>query len=928
MRTLTAGALAKITEKTGTEPIAIVEIDWGVGGSPKRYADRAIPGIHGRILQLGQLDNVVDILSATSSQEIPLILDDSDGSIKSIIDSSDIHERDVRIYQWFDGLALSDKFLLFAGKISSPLTWNEADRSFKFSAVSQIEDKEFGFSVEEGDFEYIPSSLIGKPWPVIFGKVLDVPALRVNQAVKGTTLCPVGIISGEDLHTQVPVGGVDCALGQSLAVMSAQVSFLNVCASAWANYDPDKQSQLIEQANDIRAQIAIAAAGRLTQEDCATTLRAQKLADAKEEGEGCNPVRILGGEDFPQNQHLTLNINGGRFSGSFNGDQFTITSRWHPENDTKSQNLFDSIEDEQCEVDTPAQQWDFSMDVPPGEGDFLDNTQIRRRGFVICLIPMKSKPSTSQVAQHFWADAGSEVSIAGAEPQYFIASITPGTVHAVKAWKNFNGIRRLVNVPNSLWSVQSATYGPITAKYVVTTKPLSSIEGQGWEDDIYVTYESSVGPNTVDILRYIIDNWTDLSYDTTSFNAVETALDPFPSNFAVLDRKNTLELIKEIAFQARCAVWVNNGVVHLKYLPEEPSSDQTITVSDIAFDQGSSVEVEATPTEDIITKMIIRWRVSYALEEENGPETMILRNNVKKYGTKTEEFDWYIYNQPDIIHKAATFWLIRKSNTWKKMTFRGYLNLLRLETFDTVTLDLAARRYVASESVKAIVEKADYDSASNTVALTCLVPVRYGEMTKFPLFWPKDASVDETWPTAQDIALGFAGGNGIGANATGTLPIGNTDNILIAGTVFVGGPNVVFRGQSDRGDRTPTDAGFSAQQIINTSVYADLSVQQNPEPDLNLNYIDRTPAPVPPDMPQNGIIIDIRKTRIIDSDNPNSGTSYLETIIKKIDEENDLVINTDAKFGDDTNTKPFDFEYDPDVELWIPGSAYLRDDTP
>jgi hypothetical protein len=926
MRNLSAGALTKILTQKGTEPIFIVEIDWGVGGSPKRYADRTVGSIPGRILEVGALDNVVNVLTNTSSQEIHLVLDDHDGTIKSIIDTSDVHERTVRVYQYFDGLSLSDKFLLFSGKISSPIEWSESSRSFSFSVVSQLEDKEFGFSVEEGDFEFIPRDLVGKPWPVCFGLCLDVPALRINQAVSGTTLCGVGILSGEDLQRQVPLSNQDCSLGQSLATMSAHISILNIAATAWDGpwWDNQRSDDLRDQANQLRAQMAVMVASHDLKNTCGESVRESKLENATN-SLGCNPVRILGGEDFPQGTTLTLNINGGLFIGSFSGDLFTITGRRHLENEARAQELFDNVEESLCEQPTPAAYFDFTMEVPDGYGDFslgpdVGTSTLRRHGFVICTTTNKSKPSATQIAQHFWADGGSRVTIAGAEPQYFIASITPGEVLAVKAWKQFEGERRLVNVPNNLWATSLLNIGPFTATLVRTTKPLSSIEGQGWEDDVYVTFEGTIGPNTVDILRYIIDTWTDLSYDATSFNSVETKLDPFPSNFAVLDRKDTLQVLQEIAFQARCAIWLDNGVFHLKYLPEEPASDETIDISDIEFE---SVAVTTDSTEDLVTKMIIRWRLTYA--EDASP--MILRNNVKKYGTKTQEFDWYIYNQPDIIHKCATFWLIRLSNTWKKIRFKGFLNLLRLETFDTVTLNLGTQRYVANGSVKAIVSSAEYDSDTNTIAFECLCPVRFGEMTAYNFFWP--ASATGTFPTAADIAAGYAGGNGVGAAATGTLPIGDTGNLSGTGAVIIGGPNILFRGRSDRGDPTPQDTGFVAQTVAPTEVYANLSTEQNPDPDLTLNYIEAFPSSyVPPAPSVHPSVIDIRTTRIVDGDNPDR-EALLSTIIRSISEDNKLVIDTESLFGDaEENEDVFHFRYDTDNTRFAAGSAFLLDEEP
>lgn len=147
------------------------------------------------------------------------------------------------------------------------------------------------------------------------------------------------------------------------------------------------------------------------------------------------------------------------------------------------------------------------------------------------------------------------------EPIVYIVSIVPGEVLAVKAYKQFDGYRRLVDVPTDLYTVRTTTYGSITAVELVFTKPLSSIKDQGWNDDVYVTFKSDVGPNTVDILKYIIDRWSDLTWDETSFNAVASKLAQFPMNFPILDRKNTLDVLQEIAFQARCALWISNGVL-------------------------------------------------------------------------------------------------------------------------------------------------------------------------------------------------------------------------------------------------------------------------------------------------------------------------------------------------------------------------------
>jgi len=187
MRSISANGLAKLATRCGNEPIAIVEVDWAPNCT-RVYADRDVgtaPNtVPGRIIEIGDLDNVVNVSNNSSSQQINVTLDDTDGSIKKILDSADVHKRSARIYQYFDGLTYpTDRFLLFAGKVSSPISWNERDRTVKFTVISQLEDCEVGFSAEEGQFPYLPADLVGKTWPMIFGVVQDCPAIQVNHAV-------------------------------------------------------------------------------------------------------------------------------------------------------------------------------------------------------------------------------------------------------------------------------------------------------------------------------------------------------------------------------------------------------------------------------------------------------------------------------------------------------------------------------------------------------------------------------------------------------------------------------------------------------------------------------------------------------------------------------------------------------------------------
>lgn len=845
----------------GYESEITVEVDWS--GSPITYDP----------LSVGSIDAVGD------TAQVSVVLSDTKGEIRAILKSHDAHERPARILQ--------NGTVLFAGKLVSPIRWSEGAQTVSFDILSALDDGEFGFSAEEGEFPLVPRELVGKAWPVVFGTVLDYPALQITKAVTGSTLSGLGILSGKDLQMSVPLGETNCSQGMALALMAEMASLYSIAASRWASVDVERAAAFRDQANEILAQMTRGVDSQATQLSCGNAQR-QRVLDDAETKLGGDEVRVLGGEDFPQDTPIELNINGGLFTGKMHGDSFTILSRRHPDNDERAQSAFDNIST--CATATPTQFFDMQVDAPGGA--------IRRHGFIVCDTPSASRPSLNQVAQHFWAEPGSRVVMSSDEPMSYIASITPGEVLAVKAYKTLNGERKLVNVPNDLWSASVKDYGEVSATIVTTVKPLSSIPDQHWSDELYITFRSDIGPNTVDIIEWGL-GYTDLVADPTSFAYVRGKLEPFPMNFPVLDRRNTLDLLKDIAYQARCALWVNNGVVHLKYLPEEPESDQTITLDDIA---PASLEVGLVP--DVYTKFVMEWRLNWADE----PSKVIIRSNNDRYGLREKSFDFFTFNNPDIALKVATFWAYRQSNSWKKVRLRGFLNLINLEPYDTVTLDLPG--LAASGAVKAVVESVQYDSESYTIDVELLVPVKAGSMVQDRWFWP--AATDGEFQTSVTST-----------GVTGELPIGYLDANGTS-TVWVGGPNVVFRQRSDRGDRRLADTGFVVQPILPTNVFADVVAVANPNPNLRINYLSPTkPIPVPPLM-SGDLVLDIRKTKVIDSSKPsNNASARLDSFFREVNRDGELVMADRVKASDGVNSGEFVVEHDPETGEYGVKTAYF-----
>lgn len=910
MRNLTPDALAKIANKTGNEPIIIIAVQWKLEGSIYYYADRQVETIPGQILAFSAVDQVITISDNSDSQEVSITLDDTDGKIKTIMDNNDIHKRDVWVYQWFEGLDLDDKFLLFRGKINSPVTWREGEQTVAFSVVSQLEDKEIGFSPEEGQFPFIPQDLIGKPWPIVFGTVVDIPCVQITKAIKGTLCEGLGILSGVNSQLNAPLNVKIPETG----MQNIQKRHVSYCASAWLSVDADEYKVYNDQRSELSSQIAKTWSAYQQAVNEAKAQRQSDMAAAAAQSLGPSVVQILGGEDFPRGS-ITLDIDGGFFSGYFNDDFFHITARSHPENDIAAQQA--ATAGRITQTVAAAQHFYFASKVPVDTG----GTELYvTKGWLVPTTPqMILSPNTKTIAKHFWADAGSKVRLTANNAITHIVSIIPGTVLDVKAYKIFNGVKELISVPNDLYTVTTGTYGSVQAVQIVLSQNLSSIPDQNWADDLYVTFRSDIGPNIVDILTHLISEYTDFTINPTSFDAVKIKLSAFPANFAYLTRKNIVQVLEEIAFQARCSLRLVNGIFYLCYLAEEPTACSTITEDDIA---PNSIVLSLTPTEEIVTKYTAKWKAALSQSE---PNKMILRHNVKKYGIQEEEYDYYIYNQPDIILKVATFWLIRKANTWKQVSFQTFLHKLNLETFDTVLLDFN-KEYCANSDVKALIQSADFDSQSQTIDMQCWLPVKSGTMTPYIFAWPADVSVTQIFPTTEEVTAGFAGGDGPGSAATGTLPVGEIPRGV--SSVWYN-PAEPWR-HYDRGDPKPTDKEFEAAPV--SGIAADpgeIGAQKNPNPDLSIKLGRKVEDPKSVPLPPSANIISLEETKVMSKYAKNVVTHFSALLKINKDEEKLGIKTASTVIGEHDGSdvvKTFDFKYDETGEVWGAGTAFLKDE--
>jgi hypothetical protein len=719
------------------------------------------------IISVGNIDSVINVSGSDRSQSVDVVVSDKSGMALSLVEGLNLQSCSATVTITSGAFTTS-----FTGKLNSPTGYNYSSKIFSFNITTNLEDAEVGFSVEEGDISNIPENLIGKPWPMIFGTVADCPALQINPlldepedpenpapipvtpAIPWTTLTGVGIIEGittYEEHDVFPDITPIQAIGQYLWESNERLNLLQCALSTFGSHqlwiDHDKYEAEYE-ALDLERRRTIAVADCEMQ--CAINERKKQIADATANGVGVNPLKTTCA-DMPQGVEMTLNISGGLFIGMFWGTDFYISSRSHPKLADNAIAIADSNTITPCDCIPSETTITFvneviavpcgsyvniitkdpitGADIPPvwDGGPTKDGCECTNEYYYITTPRTPSPRIIQPILQQFWAEAGTSIEHVvdpvpvdpGAvpvpvsdKPVAYIISIIPGSVEAVKAYKTINNIKTLCLVPADLYTVTSQVYDTVQAVQIDFANALSNIVDGGWSDDIYVTFESAVDGTPVEIMQYLINTYSDWSLDGSFTGGPSTRC-----NFAILDRKNLLELLREIAFQAKCALWVDNNVAYLKYLPTM-SIVGTVDDSVISIEPG--IERLCPPTEDIVTKAVVKWRSSLApgitdQKKDASEKTIILRENIDKFGVLQVDWDFYIYNDYTTILEAATYWLHKKANPTNILKFKTFLDQLGLDVFDDITVQTSVYNGTA------MITQSVCNPDENTIDFECVI---------------------------------------------------------------------------------------------------------------------------------------------------------------------------------------------------------------
>lgn len=783
---------SRLTKKRGTQPILLVEIDWVEGGTVT-YSDTTYAGALSKLISVGTVDSIGNSnFGDRGSSQISVVLDSTDETVDTIFRNNDVHMRPVRLYLGYSDTV--EKALLFDGLINSAVTWDEAGRSLQFEVLNKIEDGLVAFSMEDGNFPIVSEDDRDKVWPLPFGTVCHYQAQRLTTTIKGF------LLEGQ--------GAVDPTLQNRICQLEK-----TTCATITRpvlKAGPEPNSAVTSETVPDPACLA-----RKRNEGCILKdLLSKQQALAK------SSFQVRGGEAFPQNKKIKIRVGTVSYTGIMSGTTFTVQNVFHP--DVSKISPCRNVRPpalgyrfglgSEDEANTCSDQGAF-LNVGPNSQDCIVATSYGIGGNFYSSCGMNSGGNTLQqivtggaaasweyydqmpTGQFMWMPPGTDVILQAYEDDLvYMVSLVPGTVTQVLAYRQFGDNKLLSQVPTEWYTVANVNYGGYTCVELRFNTLPSSSDQPGWEDDIIVSFVSSVGPSPVDIIEWLVDTYTDFTVNSANFAAVKATLTEFESNFVVKDRPSVLTLINEIAYQHRMSVRINNGEMSLVYLAEDPSSVRTLTEADLVQ---SSFNMSYSETESLKTNHKISWKASYVpnVKGEKVDKDIVMRFNIPKYGTSDEEHKWTTQSTFDTIIKCATFWLIRKSNTWVEVEFQTSIEHLDLEVLDAVTLNISQ-----FPTTKIVLQEKVYESDTNTIKWRAWTPIRAGETSEYYWAWPADKT-SGIWPLAGEEDQAQIGD---GSGLTVVPPVGHP---LRVGYV---------EGESNPvsvGDSFPSDFGFVAPTI-------------------------------------------------------------------------------------------------------------------
>src|SRR3989304_1800582 len=192
MRTLTSAKTTALGKDQGYDPQPILKIEWGGTLGTKYYGPQELTigtiQIVDRLVSAGEANFQVAVDRGGSVASFAVEIADTDKTLLAFMKTVNIAGKGVTLLHHMQATgnvtaqAQADLLEMTKGKIGGEISWRDSDRVLRFDVVTSVRSDQVGHASEEGAFVGLAARAVGQAWPVVYGSVKDVPALKIVES--------------------------------------------------------------------------------------------------------------------------------------------------------------------------------------------------------------------------------------------------------------------------------------------------------------------------------------------------------------------------------------------------------------------------------------------------------------------------------------------------------------------------------------------------------------------------------------------------------------------------------------------------------------------------------------------------------------------------------------------------------------------------
>lgn len=760
MKQLAGTTPTYISNNFGTEPLVVVEIQWANG--TVYYSDKTqtitSTSIIGAILDIDTIANVMTLDNQGEISSVNVVLDDSNGAVKSKVNTNIVEGTHCNIYHIFQGQSWSDKTLEFTGKIAGGISWSEADRKLSISIESYLATSvDVGYKLQEDDIVEM-LDLVGGFIPLVYGSVSKVRALVVRQAVNAEVAAPfvykrdVGIdgavleiaISGRDLPLQSVFAGRETVIKILIDQDDSYkgILFKGVFVS---NNQFVVRTRAFQNYPFYRS---VKVGPRVTGDQHENDPRYCWLDSSVD----ITGMYVLVGNSAPAGtaHHGQVYLNYCE-SQEINKCKFT-----YPMGKT---NAYGSGEGVNAAVISDTNSWTIL------ECSFAPRSEWLITGSVPYLPPLNNLLAMTTFDSWRIGDGARIIVMESWQSTRDIYLVNLGRTRSIPEVtgrrNNGRGGQTIANVPSTLYrtvlnfALENTQH---TAAAVIFTTPLPSY--QGWSGELFCKVNAGhvlvdgteVSYYTPYQIQHLIERYynpfrnsiSDRITFHRSFAETKEHIKNYRSNFVIDSPKDVMKLCGEIAYQARCLFYVENNVAYIKYLARRPSV-YDLHEFNTANVIKNSVTLSFTPTNNIVTRLRGIWYKDQ-VGDVGSRQEYIKEYNIERFGLYEEDLEVFIYNDEANVKRCVDFWAYRKAHSWLLVRLRTTMSSLALQVGDWVVCNLPI---ISTNKLRGYILEVIRDTANGTADVLIHLASRAGhygsnnQPVEDENFWSETVIIDD-----------------------------------------------------------------------------------------------------------------------------------------------------------------------------------------